>query len=282
MESLSPSQSTSTGFMRGAKRALDAHRTNGEGAASSALCRRLEADHPSIFSALCLPSLPTAVRKDWLAIEDLDLRPSFRWEGLSLRIRSGAALAKLLCVADPVALNLRSLRVEGVGLAKVQSLMETGLCEDLRELVLQGCGLAVKGSAFPLSDKVLQVELKGNAPFLLALGDLKALRVLRLAENRLGNRGLACLGGLVDLEGLELRGNSISDPGLAVLQQMPRLQRLGLSNNRIEGPGLSHLATLFQLRKLDIELNPISDLECIRDLQEALPECAIRSDLLTP
>lgn len=276
-----PSQLTSTAFLRGVKRALDAHRTKGEGASFSALCRRLEADHPAIFSALCLPSLAPAIRQEWMALEGLALRPSFRWGGLSLRVRSEAALAKLLCLPDPVALSLRSLRVEGVHLEAVQSLMETGLCTGLRELVVQGCGLAVKGSAYPVNNKVLQVEMEGNASFLLALGDLKALRVLRLAENRLGNRGLACLQGLANLEGLELRGNSISDPGLAFLQQMPRLQRLGLSNNRIEGPGLSDLGALVQLRKLDLELNPISDVQCLSNLQDALPACAIRSDLLT-
>jgi hypothetical protein len=166
--------------------------------------------------------------------------------------------------------------VEGVNLDDVQALLETGLCDGLQELIVEGCGLSVKGSAFPINSQVLQVEMEGNAVFFQALRDLRDLRVLRLPENRLGNRGLAYLAGLSQLEGLELRGNAISDPGLEALGKMLHLRRLGLANNRIEGPGLACLAKLQALRRVDLELNPLQAWEGMSALQAALPACEFR------
>jgi len=278
MNSSIPPMSPGLDFVAGARRALDGHRSKGNGAAFSALCRSLEKDQPAVYAALCLPNLDPTTRMEWLGFPELALRPSFRWGGLSLRVRGEWVISRLLIIQDPVGLQLRSLRVEGLNLHHVQALLETGLCADLQELIVEGCGLSAKGSAFPVNNQVLQVEMEGNPTFFRALSELKGLRVLRLPENRLGNRGLACLEGLSQLEGLELRGNSIADPGLAVLGKMHRLQRLGLANNRIEGPGLACLAKLQELRRVDLELNPVQDWEGLSRLRAALPDCEFRLD----
>jgi Leucine-rich repeat (LRR) protein len=181
----------------------------------------------------------------------------------------------LLSAVGSDGLRLRSLRVEGADISIVSALIEQGLCDGLRELVLEGCGLAAKGSAFPVNAQVLQIKMQGNADLFETLRSLEALRVLRLPENRLGNKGLALLRGFVQLEGLELRANSISDPGLKELATLPRLQRLGLSFNRIEGPGLALLSPLSNLRTLNLKRNPIVDSEAVEDLRRALPLCDV-------
>ena len=90
--------------------------------------------------------------------------------------------------------------------------------------------------------------------------------MLRLADNRLGNRGLKVLRGFFHLEGLELRGNAISDAGLEALSALGRLQRLGLGKNRIEGPGLACFSHMKQLKHLDLQGNPLRELEPLMQL----------------
>lgn len=269
-QALSPAE-----FLAGSKRVLNAHRASGNGAAFSALCRGLQQDHLPLYEALCLPCLDPVARRQWMSLPELAFRPSFRWGGLSLRIRSDAAILPLLSAVGSDGLRLRSLRVEGADISIVSALIEQGLCDGLRELVLEGCGLAAKGSAFPVNAQVFQIKMQGNADFFETLRSLEALRVLRLPENRLGNKGLALLRGFVQLEGLELRANSLSDPGLKELATLPRLQRLGLSFNRIEGPGLALLSPLSNLRTLNLKRNPIVDNEAVEDLRKALPLCDV-------
>jgi Leucine-rich repeat (LRR) protein len=262
-------------FLSSSERVLNEYRSRGDGAAFSALCRRLQQDHPLMFEALCLPDLNPLDRSRWMALPELAFRPSFRWGGLSLRIRSDAAILTLLNDVGPDGLRLRSLRVEGADVSVVVALVEQGLCDGLRELVLEGCGLTAKGSAFPVNAQVLQIEMEGNAALFETLRGLEALRVLRLPENRLGNKGVSLLRDFVQLEGLELRGNAISDPGLKALATLTQLQRLGLSGNRIEGPGLSLLSPLSKLLKLNLKRNPIVDSETVQDLRKNLPLCDV-------
>ena len=272
-------------------------RETGDGAGFSALCRNLWETQKELYAALCLPSLEPATRSRWMAQESIDFRPSYRWGGLSVRCLTAEALDILLGASDPLALDLRSMRLEGVEPNALIPLFETGLCDRLRELTLQACGLRFRGSAYPLEEGVVQVAMTGHEALFQVLRDADALRVLRLPENRLGNKGMALLRGFEQLEGLELRGNAISDSGLAVLARFDSMVRIGLAHNRIQGPGLSHLKHLGTLRRLDLDANPLKDVDSlgeiaglqllclsstasirrqVEELSTRLPDCEIR------
>ena len=297
MHSSSSTTPSATSVESAARNQLQKLREAGDGAAFSALCRTLWDTQPELYSALCLPRIEAAIRTRWMAHETLDFRPSFRWGGLSVRARSVDALDVLLSAPDPLAVDVRSLRLEGVEPNALIPLFETGLCDGMRELTLQACGLRFRGSAYPLEEGVVQVTMKGHEALFQVLRDLGSLRVLRLPENRLGNKGMALLRGFEQLEGLELRGNAISDSGLSVLARFDSIERVGLANNRIQGPGLSHLKHLSTLRRLDLETNPLKELsslghlggleflslpriseisEYVEDLSKLLPSCEIR------
>jgi len=213
-----------------------------------------------------------------LEVDGLALRPSFRWGGLSIRIRSASAIQSLLASIEPESLELRSLRLDGVDPACALVLLQGGLGVHLREIALEGCGLSGRGSAYPVDDQVFQLDMEGNERVFDALRSLEGLRVIRLAENRLGNRGLGLLRGFEQIEGLELRGNAISDRGLEILARFDSLQRLGLRNNRILGPGLAFLAHTKTLRVLDLSDNPLTDQDSLESLTRRLPDCKIRAD----
>ena len=83
------------------ERELNLLRTSERPADFSALCRRLEQDRPEFFVALCFPCLPEKERLSWLSDPDLAFRPSYRWGGVSVRVRSLSALDKLLEVGLP-------------------------------------------------------------------------------------------------------------------------------------------------------------------------------------
>ena len=263
---MSSSPLTSPSVLRAAWMELNRLRECGDGEGFSALCRQLEGDSRDWMGLLCLPSLSPSERKEWADSGGLDYRPSFRWGGVSVRIREESAIAPILNSWRSGDLQISALRLEGVDPGCILPLVEADRLPSLMELAIEGCGLASRGSSYPVSDRVLQVDLSGHEEVLKALSSFGRLRVLRLADNRLGNRGLKVLRGFYRLEGLELRGNAISDSGLEALSALEMLQRLGLSKNRIKGPGLSCFSHMKQLRHLDLHGNPLEDLGALMQL----------------
>jgi hypothetical protein len=181
-------------------------------------------------------------------------------------VREESAILPILNSWRAGDLGISALRLEGVDPGCLLPLVEAERLESLVELAIEGCGLATRGSSYPVSERVLQVDLNGHEEVLKALSSFASLRVLRLADNRLGNRGLKVLRGFFHLEGLELRGNAISDAGLEALSGLGKLQRLGLAKNRIEGPGLACFSHMEQLKHLDLHGNPLRDLDPLRQL----------------
>lgn len=252
--------------LRSAQKELQRLREKGDGEGFSALCRRFEAEAVEWMGLLCLPSLSPSEREEWEGASGLDYRPSFRWGGISVRVREESAIAPILNSWRAGDLGITSLRLEGVDPCCILPLVEAERLPSLVELAIEGCGLASRGSSYPVSERVLQVDLSGHEEVLQALSTFGKLRVLRLADNRLGNRGLRVLRGFYQLEGLELRGNAISDAGLEALASLEMLQRLGLGKNRIEGPGLVCFSHMKRLRHLDLHENPLRDLESLASL----------------
>ena len=269
----------SRGVLQAARDELSRLREAGDGFAFSALCRKLESDRPDFMAELCLFSLDSETRRLWVEAPGLDFRPSFRWGGLSVRIQEESAVSPILKSWAATELSLRAFRLEGVDPTCLLSLIQSELLSPLRELAIEGCGLASRGSAYPVTDRILQVNLEGHEEVLASLIQLGELKVLRLADNRLGNRGLLFLRKFYHLEGLELRGNAISDAGLEALSSLSSLVRLGLGKNRIEGAGLACFSHLRALEHLDLHGNPLVDLSALPEISGLqrlnLEECAV-------
>lgn len=271
--------STPKSVLRAAWAELERLRERGDGDAFSALCRHFEREGGDWMGQICLPSLTPSEREEWSSQAGLDYRPSFRWGGISVRVQEEAAVAPILNSWKSGDLGISALRLEGVDPGCILSLVEAERLPSLLELAIEGCGLASRGSSYPVSERVLQVDLSGHEEVLKALAGFDRLKVLRLADNRLGNRGLRVLKGFFHLEGLELRGNAISDAGLESLSALGKLQRLGLGKNRIEGSGLSCFSHMNELAHLDLHGNPLRELESLGQLSALrklnLSECPV-------
>jgi hypothetical protein len=278
------------------ERELNLLRTSERPADFSALCRRLEQDRPEFFVALCFPCLPEKERLSWLSDPDLAFRPSYRWGGVSVRVRSLSALDKIARGRATQEIGLRALRLEAVDPVGLVPVLEAGLVPDLRELTLEACGVVSRGSSFPLDGQVTQLNFRGHELLFEALKDQERLVVLRLPDNRLGNRGLESIKAFSKLQGLELRGNAICDRGLSNLTGLVSLKRLGLGRNLVRGAGLAALSGLPSLEDLDLHQNPMEDQDALENLgqlrvlrgvvqqftrdqierlKEALPSCEI-------
>ena len=82
---------------------------------------------------------------------------------------------------------------------------------------------------------------------------------------------------LTKLERLGLRGTHITDAGLYFLRNLTNLHYLDLESCKISDSGMVHLQNLKTLKFLHIPDTNVSD-AAINKLQEALPNCRIRTD----
>ena len=109
------------------------------------------------------------------------------------------------------------------------------------------------------------------------LKELPQLRSLKLFYETDG--GLSLLKHMDKLETLELPGNSITDAGLVHLKGVTGLQELNLNMTKITDAGLVHLKDLTKLKRLRLHLTDVTGAG-VADLQKALPNCKIYSDIV--
>ena len=100
-----------------------------------------------------------------------------------------------------------------------------------------------------------------------------SLTELALGYNSISD--ISALSGLTNLSDLSLDGNSISD--LSPLAGLVNLKYLSLEGNAISD--LSPLKSLTNLQDLYIKNNSGLTPEAVRELQQALPNCRISTDL---
>lgn len=95
--------------------------------------------------------------------------------------------------------------------------------------------------------------------------NMRAVRDLRLARNRLDARGVEALAALGDIEALHLGRNHLDDEALDAVGSWPRLRRLDLDYNAFTGEGLERLCATGRLacvRELNLSNNRIGRQGC--------------------
>ena len=185
----------------------------------------------------------------------LSFRPNKRFGGVSCRITTESAMDSLSLSSSSALDQITSLSISGIGQDRITAWLSqqfTGLCE----LSVTGAGLSARGSAWSHGCNVIQMSMDHSDEFFSNIRNYTSLRVLRLANNRLSNRGLRYLQGLDRLEGLDLSGNEISS--LASLSGLSSLKRLNLSNNKLSSTGIGSLKSFGGLETLNLSGNPLS------------------------
>lgn len=95
-------------------------------------------------------------------------------------------------------------------------------------------------------------------PVLAQLAKTSSLRILRLANTKINDAGLAVLADLPNLEVLSL-SNQISDNGLKQVKVLKRLKMLELHRAKVSDRGLATLKELPKLESLDLSDSKITD-----------------------
>lgn len=85
------------------------------------------------------------------------------------------------------------------------------------------------------------------------------LRMLRLPDSSITDRGLAHLKDLTGLQWIELDGTRVTDEGLAHLKNLTRVHTLSLNRTRVTDEGMAHLKNMTHLRDLSLEQTKIGD-----------------------
>ena len=187
--------------------------------------------------------------------QGLSFRENKRFGGISCRITTEKAMDRLSMASSSLLSRITSLSFSGIGHEHITAWLSPRFI-GLRELSVTGAGLSARGSAWSHGCNVIQMTMENSDDFFNHITNYKNLRVLRLANNRLSNRGLSYLRGLDNLEGMDLSGNEISS--LASLSGFSSLKRLNLSNNKITGVGIGGLENLHNLETLNLSGNPLS------------------------
>ena len=143
-----------------------------------------------------------------------------------------------------------------------------------------------------LGGGVLHHEMKG--PDWLAW-HFRKVQAMGLIDTQVTDAGLVHLKGLTNLEVLSLEGTQVTDAGLVHLKRLTNLRWLDLSDTQVTDAGLVHLKGLTNLgRPVHLKGNDLTNLARlslgntevtdagVEKLQQALPNCTIRTKPLQP
>ena len=204
---------------------------------------------------------------------------------------------------------LRELRLANlpVGDAALKQLAGHGKLEvlDLSGTRVTGAGLVDLATAAELK-QLLLANTQIDQKHLSALAAFPKLEVLSLAAGRnISDAGLAHIEKLTALKSLDLRGSKISDAGAARLATLTALEQLDLEGTQVTSAGIGRLTGLTKLRRINLAQTQVTDnvtaplaqlkqlksinlarttvsAEAIRQLQTALPGCAILAPARPP
>ena len=112
---------------------------------------------------------------------------------------------------------------------------------------------------------------------MLAVSEMRNLRVLGIANTQITNKGIALLQDHAALESLWLCNNLIDDDVCSSIARMPRLKRLVLKEPRLMGRGITELRKCQSLESLCLDGISVTD----RDI-EGLAWCDTLWELETP
>ena len=116
------------------------------------------------------------------------------------------------------------------------------------------------------------------------IATLPNLKELQVEGDGVTNAGIAHLRAHPNLERLQLMNTAVSDEGLTALKEIPKLRSLVLvwqpsGGQRLTDAGLKHLKELHDIETLEVSGGWASEAG-VRDLQQALPQCAVRASHL--
>ncbi|MCO5561071.1 hypothetical protein L7F22_014692 [Adiantum nelumboides] len=148
----------------------------------------------------------------------------------------------------------------------------------LRTLLISECIMSQRTTipALQLAPSLQELSLRSNKALVgsipAAVGRLKSLQVLSLAQNNLQGSVPAAVAGLKMLEHLDLSYNVLSGNVPALLGRLPSLSILDLSGNLLQGSIPSSFGGLKALQKLDLSSNQLKgtippQLGSLRNLQ---------------
>lgn len=112
------------------------------------------------------------------------------------------------------------------------------------------------------------------------LQGMQELELLSLGSTGITDVGLKQIAGHEKLNRLEIYNTQITDTGLEQLAKLKNLSLLALQATPITDTGLKHLHGLEQLEQLDLHETKVTPAG-IAALQQALPNCQIKSDFTT-
>ena len=173
-------------------------------------------------------------------------------------------------------LQLRAANVEGAGLRHLCALprLETLDLEEanVRDLTHVGELPALK------SLKLGNTTIDDAA--MAALAGCSHLEFLSIANTNVGDAGIAHVKALPELRCLWARETQVGDDGVACLKELPELQILDLSNTRVGNEGLKALRLFPKLESLSIygvaigeaELRTLETLDRLKELRLDFPE----------
>ncbi len=100
-------------------------------------------------------------------------------------------------------------------------------------------------------------------------------------SNEATDDDLTHLCGLPNLESVEIHSPKITDAGVGHLRTLTALKKLGLRSTNVTDAGLEHLKGLIELKTLNLHGTKVTN-EGVKELEQALPQCRIWSDPVTP
>ena len=169
-----------------------------------------------------------------------------------------AALAHVWPLKGLERLDLEAARVTDRGLAGLAALPRLGSLRVTGAARVSGRGLGALAALPGLGTLDLSrcpIDDEG----LLAIGGLRSLRELHLAQTAITDRGMAALAKLPDLRVLDLTNVRIGDAGLAHLAGLSRLEELHVWSDSVTDAGLATIGRLPSLTSLDLRCPKVTD-----------------------
>ncbi len=181
-------------------------------------------------------------------LQSLRVTPPYNASG-SLTDSSAALLARFP--------TLESLTLDRQTQLTGRTMEVIGGLRDLQQLGLDGCNGFTGADFGVLADlrKLRELNLVGcNAADVAAssIGKLPRIRVVRLRDDSLTDKGVADLSQAFTIEDLILSSPVISDDGLMSLGRINRLKKLTLGSQQVRGTGLGPVCRLPQLGELSL------------------------------